>query len=145
MINVVVEMGRLTADPILRKTNGTEPKSVCTFTLAVNEGEKVNFFDVIAWEKNAEALATYMKKGNKIVVLGRLGTHSWINKDGDLRRKIEIIAKKIVFAESTPMADKSDDYKLNPESYSMDEWRLIADQMNREITENPPIDDDLPF
>lgn len=144
MINVVVEMGRLTADPELRKTSGAEPKSVCTFTLAVNENEKVSFFDVIAWEKNAEALAKYMHKGDKIVVLGKLGTHSWVNKDGNLRRKIEIVAKRIVFAESNPKLDQTDKNKLNPENYSMDEWKLIADQMNRDITENPP-DDDLPF
>lgn len=143
MINVVVEMGRLTAEPELRKTKGEEPKSVCTFTLAVNENEKVNFFDVISWGKTAEALAKYMHKGDKIIVLGKLGTHSWINKDGNLRRKIEIIANRIVFAESNLKLDQPDKDKLNPENYSMDEWRLIADQMNREITEDP--DDDLPF
>ena len=67
MINNVVLVGRLTAEPELKKTqNGT---SVCIFTLAVNrdfskEGQQeADFIQCVAWKKTADYVTQYLHKG----------------------------------------------------------------------------------
>ena len=66
MLNRVIEIGRITKDPVLRKTpNGT---SVVSFTLAVNrnikkEGQpEADFINCVAWNKTADFMAQYVKK-----------------------------------------------------------------------------------
>lgn len=101
----VVLCGNLTKDPELRTTpSGTQ---VCSFGIAVNrvfrdasgaDNEKVSFFDCTAWGKQGETLARYMKKGNPLLVSGRLDQHSWDDKTtGAKRSRVEIIVEDFTF------------------------------------------------
>lgn len=104
-LNNVCIMGRLTKAPELRHTqSGT---AVATFSLAVERdfkdgsGERAtDFFDVVAWKSTAEFVANYFGKGRVAVVMGRLQTRSWTDKDGNKRRAVEIIADRVYFGDS---------------------------------------------
>ena len=77
MLNVVVLMGRLVADPQLRQT--TTGKNVASFRVACDRGRRdangqnqADFFDVVAWDRSAEFVCRYFQKGSMIAIDGRL-------------------------------------------------------------------------
>ena len=104
MINKAVLVGRLTKDPELRYTpNG---KAFTRFTLAVNKqftsqsGEKeADFISCVAWNKNAENLANFMRKGNLIGIDGRIQTGSFEGQDGKRVYTTDVLAESIQFLE----------------------------------------------
>lgn len=101
MINSVVLMGRLTADPELRATQSG--KSVASFSLAVDRdfqqnGEKqADFISVVAWGKTAEFIDKHFRKGRMIAVVGRIQTRTYTDKDGNKRKATEVVADKVSF------------------------------------------------
>lgn len=110
MLNNVTIMGRLCADPELRRTpNGI---AVCNARIAVErnyageDGEReTDFFDIVAWRGTAEFLCSYFTKGRKVVLDGRLQTRSWTDKNGNKRVSVEIVAESAYFADSKPAED----------------------------------------
>lgn len=104
-LNKICIMGRLTADPELRRTqSGTAVTSV---TLAVDRDFKdqdgnraTDFIPVVAWKGTAEAMAKYFYKGRMVVVTGRLQLRDWTDKDGNKRRTAEIVADNVYFGDS---------------------------------------------
>jgi len=100
MINEVVLIGRLTAEPELRKTKSG--MSVCNVTLAVDEipnanGQKyTNFIDVQIWNRQAENIVRYCSKGESIAVYGSIRTGKYKKDDRWVYTK-DIIAKKVQF------------------------------------------------
>ena len=99
-----IGMGRLTADPDIRYgSNGT---AVARFTLATQrrmriEGEPdADFFNCIAFGKRAEFVEKYLRKGNKIEVLGTLQNNNYTKSDGTKVYGDQIIIEEIEFAES---------------------------------------------
>jgi single-strand DNA-binding protein len=101
MLNKITIMGRLCADPELRRTNsGT---AVASFTIACDRdfGDKeADFIDCTAWKNTAEFVNNYFLKGNMIIVSGRLQNRSWTDKDGGKRRTAEVVADNVYFGES---------------------------------------------
>lgn len=100
MLNSVILMGRLVADPEL-KYAGDSP--VCTIRLAVDRdykkegGQNADFFDVVAWKSTAEFLSKYFVKGQMVAVDGRLQSRTWKDNEGKTRTNIEVIADKVSF------------------------------------------------
>ncbi len=95
-------MGRLTADPELRSTPSNF--SVTSFSVAVNRpyssksGERqTDFFNVVAWRNQAEFICRYFKKGNCILIDGRLENREYVDKNGVKQRVTEIIAENVSF------------------------------------------------
>lgn len=104
-LNKVVLMGRLTADPELRKTK--QGTSVAAFTLAVDrsyskQGEQAqaDFFDCVAWTGTAEFVSRYFAKGQRMAVSGRLQTRNWEDNDGKKRKATEVVVEEAHFADS---------------------------------------------
>lgn len=100
-MNTVNLIGRLTADPELRFTNGGTP--VCTLRLAVNRPRKDGqdqgaiFIDVVSFSRQAEAVAEHLAKGRQVAVSGRLEYRQWEANDGSAHSKHEIIANQVEF------------------------------------------------
>ena len=99
MINRVVLVGRITKDPILRKTpNGT---SVVSFTIACNrrikqEGQPdADFINCVAWNKTADFMAQYVRKGALLGLEGRIQTRSYDDKDGKRVYITEVVADSV--------------------------------------------------
>ena len=102
-MNISILMGRLTADPEIKtgaKKDGTEFKTA-TFTLAV-DGYKdhTDFIRVVAFDKKAEVIEKYFKKGNKILIKGRINTGSYTNKDGQKVYTTDVYLDELDFCES---------------------------------------------
>jgi single-strand DNA-binding protein len=97
--NRVILAGNLTRDPELRFTNDGIP--VCSFGLAVNrvrsKSEEVDFFDISAWRELGETIANYKKKGDPILVEGRLQYRTWEAQDGSKRSKVDVVADNVQF------------------------------------------------
>lgn len=100
-MNQVVLTGRLTKDIELRYGSGTG-KAVGRFTLAVDrefkkEGQPdADFVNCVAFDKKAETIANYVKKGHKLGVIGRIQTGSY-DKDGSKVFTTDIMVDKIEF------------------------------------------------
>ena len=97
--NRVVLAGNLTRDPELRFTNNGIP--VCQFGIAVNrvrsKSEEVDFFDITAWRELGETIANYKKKGDPILVEGKLQFRTWEAQDGSKRSKVDVVADNVQF------------------------------------------------
>lgn len=107
MLNVIAVMGRLVADPELRKT--PNDISTTTFTIACERsyassgGERqTDFIDIVAWRRNAEFACKYFRKGQLVAVNGSLQTRTYEDKSGNKRKVYEIVADNLHFADSKP-------------------------------------------
>lgn len=103
-MNVFAVMGRLTADPELKKTSGGT--SVTSFTLAVDrdyvkqgEERQADFLDLVAWGNTAETLCKHCRKGTKITASGRIQTRQYEDKHGNNRKATEFVVEVFNFCE----------------------------------------------
>ena len=107
-MNHVAIIGNLCKDPTLRYTQAG--KAVCNGSLAYNTGTKdkkiAHFFQWAAWEKTAELIHQYFKKGSKVCFEGRLQQRSWEDKDGQKKSIVEILVTRIHFV-GTPTAQNA--------------------------------------
>ena len=104
-LNRVILMGNLTRDPELRYTPAGKP--VARLGVAVNrapytneQGEKVegvDFFNVVAFGRQAETTHQYLKKGSGVAIEGRLRSRSWETDDGQKRSAVEVAAQNVQF------------------------------------------------
>ena len=135
MTNRVVLVGRTTKDPNIKKTSSG--KSVASFTIAVNDRfnrDKTDFINCVAWEKTADYLGNYVKKGNLIAVDGRISTRNYDGSDG---KKVCITE---VVCESVQGLERNDQPKPSNEPKP---WQTYKEPVN-----DYPIDieeDVLPF
>ena len=111
-MNKVILVGNLTRDPELSET--PSGIAVCRFSIAVsrdyanNEGNReADFFNITVWRGRAENCGKYLKKGNKVAVVGSLQTRSYEDKDGIKRNVTDIIASEVEFL--TPKNSQADD------------------------------------
>ena len=106
--NRVILAGNLTRDPELRFTQGGIP--VCDFGIAVNRRrrdaeDEAHFFDISAWRELGETIANYKKKGDPILVEGRLQYRTWEAQDGSKRSKVDVVADNVQFLSGRGDAD----------------------------------------
>jgi single-strand DNA-binding protein len=106
-LNRVTLVGRLTRDPEMRRLPSGDP--VCSIRLAVssrardetgNWGDRSNYFDVTVFGRQAETASTYLAKGRRIGVDGRLSWREWQAQDGSKRQNVEVIANDLFFLDS---------------------------------------------
>lgn len=122
-MNKVMLLGRLTKEPEVRYTTGTNPIAVARYTLAVDrrtDGEKkADFISCVAFGKSAEFAEKYLTKGTKILVTGRIQTGSYKDKDDKTVYTTDIVIESSEFVESKPKAEpkpqKSDDFMTIPD------------------------------
>jgi single-strand DNA-binding protein len=127
-MNQVSIIGRLGADVELRYT--PSGKAVSRMSLAVNdrfgENQRTSWLPVICWNGLAETVSTYLRKGSRVAVTGRITTRSY-ETDGTNRTITEIIANSVDFLDPKP-ADQE------------------AKPVGEEPTQNASSsDDDIPF
>lgn len=99
MSATVTVIGNLTSDPELRQTNNG--KSVMNFSLAYTPRRPdgtdglTSYYEVTAWEYLAENIAASVKKGDRLIVVGRLSQQKWEDSDGQKRQKLVITADEV--------------------------------------------------
>lgn len=134
-VNKVILVGFVGADPEIKQTNNRT--SVARIRLATSEsyknksGERVNnteWHTVILWDKLANVVEQYVKKGNQIYIEGKINTREWEDKNGNKRHSTEVVAGNMT------MLGKQND--SNPNTLSQKQSQPIQ-PVN--------VDDDLPF
>lgn len=137
-MNKVALIGRLTKDPELRFTAGAGT-AVTTFTLAVDRGFKnkdgqkeADFINIVAWQKLAETIANYLRKGSLVAIGGRIQTRNYEGNDGKKVYVTEVIAEDMQFLDSK---DKTVSGNGNNTPQSNDGFTPV----------DMPEDSDLPF
>lgn len=112
-LNKVLLIGNLGRDPELRTT--PSGANVATFTLATNRrwkdknGEwqdETQWHNLVAWGPQAETIGSYLKKGSRLFVEGRLTHRSWDGQDGQKHYITEIIVENYVFLDAAPEGAK---------------------------------------
>ena len=120
-MNKAILIGRLTRDPELRTT--PTGRNVCQFSIAVNRtytntsGEReADFINCVVWDKQAENLSRYQKKGNQIAVDGRIQTRNYENKDGNKVYITEVVCENMRMLDTRTSSNGGtylDDYEPN--------------------------------
>lgn len=141
MLNCIVIMGRLVADPELRTTSSG--LSVARFRVAVDrsyarpgEEKQTDFLNVVAWRNTADFVAKFFSKGSMIAVQGSLQTSNFEDKNGNKRVSYEIVADRVNFCGSKAETGSSYGGGAAPASYN----NSTADDFSNVVE-----DDDLPF
>ncbi len=107
-MNSVSLIGRWVRDVKLRYTQSG--KAVASGTVAVNEGERVDFIPVVIWDKTAEAVANHHgRKGQQIGITGRLQSRSYTTHDGQKRTVIEVVAARVDFLGGQPQGQQAEE------------------------------------
>ena len=111
MLNHIDIVGRLARDPELRRTGSGV--AVASFTVACerdfggSDGKKeTDFIDCVAWRQTGEFVSKYFRKGNMIIVSGRLQIRNWNDKDGNKRRSSEVVADNCYFGSTKKEASE---------------------------------------
>ena len=101
-MNKVVLIGNLTRDPEIAETQSGV--TVCRFALAVKrnysngDGEReTDFFNVLVWRTLGENCGKYLKKGNKVAIVGSLQNRTYEDKHGNKKQVTEINAMEVEF------------------------------------------------
>lgn len=110
MLNKVILMGRLTADPEHKQTpNGV---SVTSFSVAVErnfadkEGNRgADFINIVAWRATADFICKYFAKGRMIAIEGSIQTRNYEDKQGNKRTAFDVVADQVYFADSKSSND----------------------------------------
>ncbi|WP_237223984.1 single-stranded DNA-binding protein [Sneathia vaginalis] len=121
-VNNVTLMGRLTRDPELKRTS--KDNSYCNFTLAVNRPkvkdnpQEADFIPCVAWNKTAEIIESWLQKGDRLIVMGRLN----VTKNDD-KYYTNVIVEKINFIDTirTSKEKKSETWTEPIEDDGLDE------------------------
>lgn len=147
-VNKVILLGNVGKDPEVKFTpNGT---AVAKFSLATNErfkdkgGEwqdRTEWHNLVAWQRLAEIVGEYVKKGSKIYVEGRIQTSSWDDKtSGEKKYRTEIVLNDLVLLSGRGEGGGEARPRTTSDA-SMDQRPTHADEaQHSQIT-----DEDIPF
>jgi len=152
MLNKVILIGRTTRDVGFRRTSTGTP--VATFSLALDnryglkDGKPTtDFINCVAWNKTAETMDKYVKKGMLIAVEGRLQTRNYENKDGNKVYVTEVVCDNMRMLESRGSSTSStylEDYEPSNSGYQKDETSESSINDTNSVEFNIS-EDDLPF
>ncbi len=141
MVNKVILIGNLGADPEIRYTQSGTP--VVNFRIATTERwkgqdgqpqEQTEWHQIVAWRRLAEICSEYLSKGSKVYIEGKLQTRKWQDQNGNDRYTTEIVARDMQML--SPRGASSSN-----ESYSS------GSGYNNDMPQEPPpsTGDDVPF
>lgn len=136
MINNVLIVGRITHDLELRKTS--TDKSVCEFSIAVNRigQDTTDFITCQVWNKQADNLSKYCKKGSLVGIEGCLRVEQYEDKEGKRKTKTYVLVNKVSFLQTNKQETKQE------KNESSKEERNLFKEFGEEVV----IDEkDLPF
>lgn len=149
-LNKIILIGNLTRDPELKSIpSGIK---VCSFSLATNRAwkdkngarqESTDYHNIVAFGRQAETVAQYMKKGSSILVEGRMQTRSWDDKtSGEKKYRTEVIADRTQFG---PKGGSTEGSASNASSPVKDSSNNNGEVDSIEYPEEDINPEDIPF
>lgn len=161
-MNKVVLMGRLTADPEIRYTNGEQAVCIARYRLAVDRrgganGEQADFISCAAFRGAGEFASKHLRKGQKIAIVGHIQTGSYEKQDGTKVYTTDVIVEEHYFCEpkleerpaerqSYSQREDSGYQRSRPQQSQQSRAGFAPPQQLEMMQEIEPCDDeDLPF
>ena len=141
-MNKTVLMGRLTADPQVRYSQGYNATAVARYTLAVNrkfkkDGEPTaDFIPCVVFGRSAEFTEKYFRKGMQVAVSGRIQTGSYTNKDGNKVYTTDVVVEEQEFAESKAANQQNQQSAGSGSIPASDGFMSLPDGMDEELPFN---------
>lgn len=152
MLNKVILMGRITADPELKTT--PSGVSVTSFSIAVDRNyvkagteRQTDFINIVAWRQTAEFVCRYFVKGQLIALDGTLQTRTYQDKNGNNRYVTEVLADSVYFT-GDRRENNNSSYNSGYTAPVQQEAPAAAPAYTSGTAgdfEEMPLDDDLPF
>jgi single-strand DNA-binding protein len=147
-VNKVILLGNVGKDPEVKFL--PSGSAVANFTLATSERfkdksgefqERTEWHNLVAYQRLAEIVRDYVKKGSKLYIEGRIQTRSWDDKDGQKKYRTEIVVNDLVLLSGRGEGGESGGYSKSSSSYDQRPPAHTDDLVqSTEIT-----DDDIPF
>jgi single-strand DNA-binding protein len=152
-VNKVILIGNLGKDPEIKYTpSGT---AVAKFSLATNErykdksGEwqdRTEWHNIVAWQRLAEIVGEYVKKGSKLYIEGRLQTSSWDDKEsGQKKYRTEVIANDLVLLSARGEGDEAGGSRAFSRGASSGGNSFDQRAPDESLAQTEITDDDIPF
>ena len=124
-MNKVILIGRITRDPELRHTQSGI--AVCQITVAINRrvssqsgGPDADFIQVAVWDKQAENVSKYLRKGSQVAVEGRIQTRNYDNNEGKKVYVTEVVATSVQFLDSKSSNTTSETIQNEPSPFDFE-------------------------
>ena len=142
MINKVILIGNLGADPEIKFTQNGAP--VATFTVATTEKwkdkdgqvqEQTEWHRIVAWQRLAEICGEYLAKGSRVYIEGKLQTRKWKDQSGNDRYTTEIVAREMKMLSPRTSGGGGSEFGGSGAGYGSGE----------SFQEPPPMGEDVPF
>ena len=148
-VNKVILLGNVGKDPEIRTTQGG--MTVASFSLATAERakdqtgnwtDKTEWHNLVAFQRTAEIVRDYVKKGTQVFIEGKIQTRSWDDKEsGQKKYRTEILVNELSLLDSKGGGSEGGSYaKSNTTSYATNPTASQPDYADTGIT-----DDDIPF
>lgn len=106
-------IGRLTKDPDIRSTSGSNPVTVAKFNVAVRRRYKkkdetdppTDFIPIVCYGKTAEISERFLHKGDRVAIVGWLQTYNYKNKEDKTVFAMDVVCEEIEFLETKKLSD----------------------------------------
>ena len=138
-VNKVILVGHVGQDPEVKYTASGVP--VAKVSLATNERfkdrneqwqDRTEWHSIVAWQRLAEIVGDYVRKGSKLYVEGKLQTSTWEDKQtGEKRYRTEIVAREILL--------------LSPRENGQEDTQTTAGEESTPSSVSAAVDADIPF
>lgn len=144
--NKAIVLGNITRDPELRTTQSGA--KVCTFSIATNrtynkDGQKVEeveFHNIVVFGPMGENIAQYMRRGNQILIEGRIQTRGWEGSDGVKKTRTEIIGENVQFGAKPATAGQTAPSRESVQPVHREEAQPVPRRRDEDIDV-----EDIPF
>lgn len=150
-LNKAILAGNLTRDPEIRSL--PSGAKVCNFSIATNrvwkdkdgvQQKSTDFHNIVVFGRQAETSAQYLKKGQQVLIEGRIQTRSWEDQNGDKKYRTEIVADRVQFgAKSSGSSSGDSSYQSSNKEQQGEKDSGGDEQINYPEEEVNP--EDIPF
>lgn len=147
-MNKIILIGRITADPELRQTTSNVP--AVQFTLAVSRNFKnqngeieSDFIRCVGYRKTAELINTYVKKGNRLAIEGRLQTRTYEKDDGTKVNVSEVMIDAVEFVQDAKSRNSNENTPAP--SQNSNDGIDVYKEFGTSVKASEIDDSDLPF
>ena len=134
-MNQAILCGRLVRDPEIRYTSGAEAKAVANYTIAIDrigKSGEADFIPCVAFGKSAEFAEKYFRKGQRVLISGRIQTGSYTNKDGQKVYTTDVLIATQEFADGKGAGGEQTGSRPSPSQASADGFMNIPDGVDDE-------------
>ncbi len=151
-LNKAIIIGNLTRDPEVRAMpSGQKVTSMSIATNRVwkdkdgNKQEGTEYHNIVVFGKQAESCGQYLKKGQTVLVEGRMQTRSWDAADGTKKYKTEVVADRVQFGPKSAGYSGGSASSSAPASNPSNSGNSSSDNQQIDYPEEEINPDDIPF